>query len=221
MGHLVDVLNYCAIFVSAISGSAAAIKSRADVFGIPVLAFATACSGGILRDLFIGDLPPENIRSSIPVLVTLAASMVTSLCIKQLKWFLTNPIQVFDAFGLGLFTAIGVNKALYYNITPVWAVLLGVITGVGGGMVRDILLGRVPSILHREIYATCSLAGGVFMVAGWYLKLMPHSFLMVSGAAICITMRCLALRYNWNVSVTPTGDENRRSGRFQDGDQRR
>lgn len=212
--RLVDVLNYCAIFVSAISGSAAGIKSRADLFGIPVIAFVTACSGGILRDLFIGDLPPENIRSSIPILVSLAASILTSLCIKQLKWFLSNPIQVFDAFGLGLFTAIGVNKALYFNITPIWAILLGVITGVGGGVVRDILLGRVPSILHREIYATCSLAGGVFMVAGWYWEILPRGILMVLGAAICITMRCLALHYDWNISVTPTGDENRRSGRF-------
>lgn len=212
--RLVDILNYIAIFVSAISGSAAGIKSRADLFGIPVIAFVTACSGGILRDLLIGDLPPENIRSSIPILVTLAASVITSLCIKQLKWFLSNPIQVFDAFGLGLFTAIGVNKALYFNITPIWAILLGVITGVGGGVVRDILLGRIPSILHREIYATCSLAGGVFMVAGWYLEILPRGVLMVAGAAICIAMRCLALHYDWNISLTPTGDENRRSGRF-------
>ena len=212
--QLVDVLNYCAIFVSAISGSAAGIKSRADLFGVPVIAFVTACSGGILRDLLIGDLPPENIRSCIPVLVTLFASILTSLCIKQLRWFLNNPIQIFDAFGLGLFTAIGVNKAMYFNITPIWAILLGVITGVGGGVVRDILLGRVPSILHREIYATCSLVGGVFMVAGWHLDILPRGVLMVAGAGICIVMRCLALRYNWNIALTPTGDQNKRSGRF-------
>lgn len=211
---LIDVLNYFAIFVSAISGAAAGIKARADLFGVSVIAFVTACSGGILRDLFIGDLPPENIRSSIPVLVSLTASIMTSLLIKQLKWFLTNPVQVFDAFGLGLFTAIGVNKALTFEITPIWAILLGVVTGVGGGMVRDILLGRVPTILLREIYATCSLLGGAVIVAGEYFNLLPRGVVMMLGAGICIAIRCLALHFDWHVALTPTGEENKRSGRY-------
>ena len=199
MEQLVQTLNYCALFVAAISGAAAGINCKADVFGVAVMAFVTACSGGIARDLLIGDTPPENIRSWMPLAVTLAASGVTVAFFRYLQWFLANPVQIFDAFGLGLFTVIGTTKAMAFGITPIWAVLLGVITGVGGGMARDILLARPPSVLHKEIYATCSLAGGAVVVAGAHLDYVSSEYAVLAGAALCIVLRCIALRRKWNM----------------------
>lgn len=205
--HFFYVLNLCAIFVAAMSGAAAAIHGRADIFGVAVLAFATACSGGIIRDLLIGDVPPENIRSWVPLAVTLAASIVTLAFFKYLQGFLGNPVQILDAFGLGLFTVLGVTKGMAWNITPVWAILLGVITGVGGGMARDILLARVPNVLHREIYATCSLIGSVVVVVGSHGGTVRLEYAVIAGAVICIVLRCVALRYNWNMPVAKKGQD--------------
>lgn len=110
-------------------------------------------------------------------------------------------MQILDAFGLGLFTVLGVTKGMAWNITPVWAILLGVITGVGGGMARDILLARVPNVLHREIYATCSLIGSAVVVLGCYGGTLRQEYAVIAGAVICIALRCVALRYNWNMPV--------------------
>lgn len=199
----VGMLNYCAMFVAAVSGATAGIKARVDIFGVAVIAFVTACSGGIARDILLGDLPPENIRSVWPLAMALAGGAVTAIFFRYLQWFLNNPVQVFDAFGLGLFTVIGSVKALAFSITPVWAVLLGVVTGIGGGMVRDILLGRAPNVLHREIYATASIAGSVIVVGGYHLSWLSLDWLMIVGAGACITLRCLALRYNWHIATIP------------------
>ena len=154
-----------------------------------------------MRDLLIGAVPPENITSWEPLAVSLAATIVTVLFFRQITERLSNPVQLFDAFGLGLFTVLGADKALAFGIGPVWSVLLGVITGVGGGMVRDILLARVPNVLRTEIYATASLAGGAIVVGAHVWKLLPPSYAMIAGASFCIVLRCLALRYRWQIPV--------------------
>lgn len=197
--RLLAIFNYAGIFVFAISGAVAGIRRRADLFGIAVLAFAASCCGGILRDILIGSLPPENILSWEPLAVSFAAALVTVLFYPVLAKKLNNPVQVFDAFGLGLFTVIGAEKALLFGIGPVWAMLLGMITGVGGGMVRDILLAHVPQVLRTEIYATASLAGAAIAVGGKIWPVMPASWSTILGAVVCITLRCLAIRYKWQV----------------------
>lgn len=203
---LLDIFNYIGIFVFAISGAVAGIKKRADLFGVTVLAFAASCCGGILRDLLIGAVPPENIRSWEPLAVSFAAGVFTFFFFPLLVKRLNNPVQVFDAFGLGLFTVLGADKALLYGITPVWAMLLGVITGVGGGMLRDMLLARVPTVLRTEIYATASMAGAAIMVGGRLWPVVAPEYSMILGAVVCITLRCLALRYKWQIPVAPAGD---------------
>ena len=200
---LLSVYNYLGIFVFAISGAVAGIRRRADLFGIAVLAFAASCCGGIMRDLLIGAVPPENIRSWQPLAVSFAAAVATMFFYPIFSKKLSNPVQVFDAFGLGLFTVIGAEKALFFGICPVWAVLLGVITGIGGGMVRDILLAKVPGVLRTEIYATASLVGAVIAVAGREWPIVPPAYSMILGAAVCIIMRCLAIRYQWQVPTLP------------------
>lgn len=196
---LLTVFNYLGIFVFAISGAAAGLRKRADLFGIAVLAFAAACCGGILRDVLIGALPPENIRSWQPVAMSLAAAAVTVQFYPYLAERFNNPVLVFDAFGLGLFTVIGVEKALLFGIGPLWAVLLGMLTAIGGGIVRDILLAQVPQVLRTEIYATASIAGGSIAVAGHIWPVVPAHYTMLLGAAVCIILRCLAIRFHWKV----------------------
>ena len=200
---LVAVFNYFAIFVAAISGAAAGMKKKVDFFGVSVLAFATACSGGILRDLLIGDLPPDNIKSSLPLVVALSGGFLAFVFFPYLQGFLQRPVLWFDAMGLGLFTALGANKALAFGISPIWSVVLGVITGIGGGVVRDIMLARIPLVLHAEIYATASLVGGAIIVAGHYIDWVQPMYSMIFGAAVCILLRCLALHYNWNIPAIP------------------
>ena len=196
---LLPVFNYLGIFAFAISGAAAGMRRRADFFGIAVLAFAAACCGGILRDVLIGALPPENIQSWQPIVTSLAAAVATVFFYPHLAERFSNPVQVFDAFGLGLFTVIGAEKALQFGIGPLWAVLLGMLTAIGGGIVRDVLLAHVPQVLRTEVYATASIAGGSIAVAGHIWPIVPTSYTMVLGAVVCIGLRCLAMRYNWKV----------------------
>lgn len=108
-------------------------------------------------------------------------------------------MQVFDAFGLGLFTVIGAEKAMAFGIGPLWSVLLGMITAIGGGMVRDILIARVPQVLLGEIYATASILGGAIAVAGHVWPIIPPQYSMVLGAAVCIILRCLTIKYHWEI----------------------
>ncbi len=196
---LLSIFNYLGLFVFAISGAAAGIRRQTDLFGIAVLAFSAACFGGIIRDVLIGSLPPANIMSWEPLATSLLATAATVFFYSYLAEKLNNPVQVFDAFGLGLFTVIGVEKALVYGVGPVWAVVLGMITAVGGGMVRDILLAHVPMVLRGEIYATASIAGGSIAVAGYIWPVIPPQYTMILGAAVCIVLRCLTIKYHWTI----------------------
>ncbi|MBQ4132665.1 MAG: trimeric intracellular cation channel family protein [Desulfovibrionaceae bacterium] len=197
---LLELFNYLGLFAFAISGAAAGIRRQADLFGIAILAFSAACFGGIIRDVLIGSLPPANIMSWEPLATSLAATAATVLFYPYLAEKFNNPVQVFDAIGLGLFTVIGAEKALVYGVGPVWAVLLGMVTAVGGGMVRDILLAEVPFVLKGEIYATAAVAGGAIAVAGYVWPLtFPPQYTMVLGAAVCIVLRCLTIKYHWGI----------------------
>lgn len=196
---LLTLFNDLGIFVFAISGASAGLRKQADLFGVAVLAIVAACCGGIIRDVLIGALPPENIMAWQPVAISLAAAAATVIFYPRLAERFNNPVQMFDAFGLGLFTVIGVEKALAFGIGPLWAVLLGMITAVGGGMMRDILLSHVPQVLRTEIYATASLAGGAIAVAGHIWPVLPTSYTMILGAAVCIALRCLSMKYKWKV----------------------
>ena len=194
-------LNYIGIFVFAISGAVAAMHKRADLFGVVVLAIVASSCGGILRDVLIGSLPPDNIRAWQPVAIAIFASFVTIIFYPYVVKQFNNPVLVFDAFGLGLFTVLGVDKALAFGIGPLWAVLLGMITAVGGGMLRDMLLAQAPQILHKEIYATASVLGGIIVVLGYTWPIIWTSYTMVLGAVACTSLRLLALKYKWQAPV--------------------
>jgi len=198
------VFDLTGTFVFALSGATAAVKHRLDAFGILVLSFAAGNFGGITRDLMIGAVPPAAISEWRYVAVSLLAGLIIFFAyplIDRLK----SPVLLFDAAGLGLFCIAGADKALAFHAGPVAATLLGMVTGIGGGMVRDVLVMEVPSVLRTELYAVAALLGAAFTVAGQRLGMPVHAAAPV-GAALCIALRLLALRYGWHLPVAGTTD---------------
>lgn len=194
---LVLALDLVGTFVFALSGAAAAVKRRLDIFGVLVLSFAAANSGGIVRDLLIGATPPAAINDIRYLGVSVLAGLV------MFFWYplihrLRSPVLVFDAAGLALFCVAGAQKALVFGLDPVMAALLGMLTGVGGGIARDVLLSEVPAVLKADIYAVAALAGAALVAIGHVLHL-PSLATTSAGAALCFGLRMLALRYGWHL----------------------
>lgn len=191
-----ELLDLAGIFVFAVSGGLAAVSKRLDVVGMVVLAEITALGGGILRDLVIGDVPPAAFTSLGYVLVPLAAAVLVFFWHPQVTRFLPT-VQLFDAAGLGLFCATGTLKALEYGLSPLHSVLLGVVTAVGGGILRDMLSGQIPAVLYdRQLYALPALLGATVVATGRAFDL--HGAGVTAGAAVlAFTLRVLAMRHGW------------------------
>ncbi len=192
-------LDLLGTFVFAISGAVAGIRRRADLFGVLVLSFVAACCGGMMRDVLIGQTPPAALQSGLYLWVTLIAGLLTFYAFPLINR-LSHPVLIFDAIGLSFFTVVGAHKALLFHIHPVWAVILGMLTAVGGGIARDVMLAKLPLVLHAEIYAVAALLGASIMVAGVMLNL-PDVLSMLLGAAACMVLRCLALYYGWQLPL--------------------
>jgi uncharacterized membrane protein YeiH len=186
-------------FVFALSGATAAVRHRLDMFGILVLAFAAGNSGGIARDVMIGSLPPAAINEWRYVAVSILAGLIVFFA-NPLINRLNSPVLLFDAAGLGLFCVAGADKALAFQAGPVAATLLGMVTGIGGGMVRDVLVMEVPSVLRTELYAVAALIGAAFTVAGQRFGMSSHVAAPI-GASLCIILRLLALHYRWHLPM--------------------
>jgi len=200
-------LELAGTFVFALSGAAAGIKHRLDLFGVLVLSCATATAGGIARDVLIGAIPPVALRDwrylGIAVLAGLMVFFSSLRPERQKK--LHNLVLIFDAAGLALFAVSGTQMALAYGLHPVMAALLGMLTGVGGGMLRDVLVADIPAVLHSDLYAVAALVGAIIVVAGHVLNAPPATS-VVAGAAVCFGMRLLALRRGWRLP-TAGGEE--------------
>lgn len=193
--YLLDLLG---TFAFAISGATAAKQSGLDLFGICVIAFTVACGGGIIRDLCIGAIPPAGLTTWYYLATAILATAMT-VGLYPVVQRLKRPVLLFDAAGLSLFAVTGTQKALAFGHNGEAAVLLGIITGVGGGVMRDVLLRRVPAILEREVYASAALLGALIVALGNYLKWLPNDWCAVIALAACFTLRILALRYHWNL----------------------
>ena len=193
------VLDLAGTFVFAISGATAGVERRLDLFGILVLAFVAGNFGGITRDLLIGSVPPAAISDWRYLAVSLIAGVIT------FYWYsavdrLRSPVLVFDAAGLALFAVSGAQKALAFGLHPVMAALLGMLTGIGGGMVRDILVAEIPTVLRADLYAIAALAGAAVVVIGGWLELPPTAT-MIAGALICFGLRLAAIRRGWRLPL--------------------
>jgi len=193
------VFDLTGTFVFALSGATAAVKHRLDVFGILVLCFVTGNAGGIMRDVMIGSIPPAAIREWRYVAVSMLAGVIIFSAYPLIDR-LRSPVLLFDAAGLGLFCVAGADKALAFHAGPVAATLLGMVTGIGGGMVRDVLVMEVPSVLRTELYAVAALLGAAFTVVGQRFGMTSHLSAPI-GATLCITLRLLALCYGWHLPL--------------------
>ncbi|MGZ5417351.1 MAG: trimeric intracellular cation channel family protein [Nocardioides sp.] len=193
---VLTVLDLVGIFVFALSGGLVAVRKELDIFGVLVLAGITGLGGGFLRDVLIGAVPPAALADWRYLLVPVAAGLATF-------WF--HPalgrrerlVNVFDAAGLGLFCVTGALKALAFGLGPLPAALMGMLTGIGGGILRDMLTGRVPVVLRGELYATPALVGAGIAVAGSETG-MATAVIAGPAAAVCIGWRLLAMRRGWN-----------------------
>ncbi|MBB6626224.1 trimeric intracellular cation channel family protein [Nocardioides sp. KIGAM211] len=196
------VADLVGIFVFAISGALVAVRKDLDVFGVLVLAGTTGLGGGFLRDVLIGATPPAALADWRYLLVPVAAGLLTFYFHPALGR-MERTVTVFDAFGLGLFCVTGALKGLAYGLGPVPAALMGMVTGIGGGMVRDVLASRVPAIFRGELYAIPALAGAFVAVGGARLDL-PVLVVAVAGAGLCTTWRLVAIWRHWQAPM-PTG----------------
>ena len=194
MGTAPDLVG---IFVFAISGALMAIRRDFDVVGIVVLAVATALGGGIIRDLVLGDTPPVAFARWDYLLVPLVAAAVAFVAHPELQR-LSLTLLVFDAAGLGLFCVVGTVKALEHGLSPLSAAILGVITAVGGGVLRDVLARETPALVRpdSELYAVPAVVGAGIVVALWELGAYSTALGLAAAAAI-FAVRCLALRHHW------------------------
>src|ERR1700712_3687715 len=197
-GHaLFTFLDLAGTFAFALSGAVAAKQRGLDWFGILVIAFTVACGGGVLRDLCIGAIPPAGLADWRYLATALAAAVIT-MGSHGLVERMAHPVVLFDSLGLGLFAVTGAQKALLFGANGEVAVLLGMVTAVGGGVARDVLLNRVPVILQREIYASAALVGAATATCGALLGLASPALTWCAVAA-CFALRMLSLRYRWNL----------------------
>jgi len=198
---LILSLNLAGTFVFGISGGLAAVRARLDLFGVMVLAAVVGLAGGITRDLLIGT-PPATFRDWRYLAVVGGAGVVAFYGAPSLER-VRRSVLLFDAFGLGLFCVTGATKALDFGVGPAQAILLGAITGIGGGIMRDVLLREIPSVLRNELYAIPALLGAGILVLAQKLGSGSPVFPAL-GAAICVAVRLAGLRYDVNVPIAPS-----------------
>lgn len=197
------VLDLLGTFVFALSGAVAAREKRLDIFGMFTLAFSVACGGGIFRDLCLGVVPPVGLTNWLYLLMVLTAALLTVSFYRVVN-LLNQPVLVFDALGLSVFAVTGARKSLLLGHNYEVAVLLGMVTAVGGGVIRDVLLNRIPVILQKEIYASAALAGALVVVAGAELHL-PIEMVSLIAVGCCFALRLMGLHFHWNLpSFRPT-----------------
>lgn len=197
------VLDLVGIFVFAISGALVAVRKDLDVFGVLVLGGATGLGGGFLRDVLIDATPPAALADWRYLLVPAGAGLLT-FWLHPALGRRERQVNVFDAFGLALFCVTGGLKALEYGLGPLPAALMGMVTGIGGGMARDLLAGRVPAVFRGELYATPALAGAAVAVVSTEYTDLPTLAVAALGGGLCLVWRLLAIRRGWQ-APKPSG----------------
>lgn len=203
----------------ACSGAMLAIEKKLDLLGVIVLAVTTSVGGGMFRDILIGKLPPMLFRNPVYVLVAVIAAVVFFFMAGSRRFirfclgsvYYDRLMNLLDAIGLGAFTVVGVNAGINspYNDYVFLSIFLGVITGVGGGLLRDIMANRVPSVLREHIYACASILGAVCY---FYMRdIWGADAAVVLSASLVIAVRVLARRYDWNLPKCKIAEEERKT----------
>jgi uncharacterized membrane protein YeiH len=193
-------LNLVGTFAFGLSGGLAAVRAKLDVFGVVVLSAVVGLAGGITRDLLIGT-PPETFRDSRYLAAAAAAGLVCFFAGRTLDR-IERGVQIFDAMGLAVFCVTGASKAVHFGLGPAQSIILGAITAIGGGMLRDVLLDETPTVLRHELYAIPALMGaavvGVAHKAGSLSPVFP-----ILGACVCFATRMVGVRYGLDAPTSP------------------
>lgn len=210
-GIEIFITEIIGIIAFAISGAIVGIKKRFDIFGIIVLGVITAVGGGALRDITLGIIPPTMFKNPIYVVVAFMTSCVTfgAAAIVRAKFnknkqFFVEVVNFFDAIGLGVFAVTGTNTAIVHGFehNAFLAIFVGVITGIGGGMVRDVLAGKVPFVLFKDIYASAAIVGAGIYYFMYTNKCNPI-LSVVSAIVLTIIIRMLASYYHLGLPKLP------------------
>ena len=180
------------------------VRERLDIFGVLVLSFVASSAGGIVRDVLIGSIPPAAISDWRYFAVAISAGVLSFYWSSPLAK-LRMPILLFDAAGLAFFAVAGAQKALSFGLNPVMAALLGMMTGIGGGIARDMLIARTPAVLKSDLYAVAALAAAALVVIGHILR-WPATPVALISALVCFCIRYLAIRRGWGLPVAGTGE---------------
>lgn len=197
------VLDGLGSFVFALSGGLLAVEKRFDLFGVLLLAFVVAVTGGITRDLLIGAVPPVAVASWHTLAIAMLGGLLTFF-VYPLVQSLRRGVLVFDAIGLAVFAVAGTQKALQYGIDPVMAAVLGMVSGIGGGIMRDVLVGSVPTVMRADLYALAALAAAGTVSIGHLMDVRPLAPMLL-GMSACVFLRLMAIFRGWQAPVAHWG----------------
>ncbi|RCS27013.1 trimeric intracellular cation channel family protein [Polaribacter sp. WD7] len=192
--NLIYILDILGTFAFAISGALVAADKKLDLFGVVIIAFVTAVGGGMLRDILI-NAHPINWIGDLNYLYTIFAAVVTTFLFRSKISPLSKTLFLFDTVGLGVFTLLGLQKGLSFNLHPIVALIMGMISAVFGGVLRDVLTNKVPLIFQKEIYASACLLGGItYLVLRQFL--FSDNLIFVISASVIVIIRVVAVTFN-------------------------
>lgn len=194
-------LDLLGTLLFAVEGAMAGIGAKLDLLGLLVLAFATALGGGLVRDLLIGDVPPACLKDWHYSATALAGGVTAFILYRSVAAVPVDVMIALDAAGLSLFAVAGTRKTLQWGLHPFVAVLMGTITGVGGGTIRDMFLARVPLVLRADVYATAGLAGALVLVGLRRLS-VADKWSALTGGVVCFLLRMLSVWLGWSLPRT-------------------
>ena len=195
-------LDLAGTFAFGLSGGLVGVRARLDLFGIIVLAAVVGLVGGITRDIILGSLPPATFNDWRYLAVAAAAGLVAFFARPALERF-SLLVNIFDAAGLSLFCVTGATKALAFDVGAVQAVLLGAITAIGGGMLRDVLVRDIPIVLRSELYAIPALLGATIIVVASRLG-YQNPAIAITSAAVCFLIRMVGIRFDLSLPTAPS-----------------
>lgn len=189
------IIEFLGMISFVMSGAFAAMQKRLDPLGVLIVAFVTTIGGGTIRDLLL-DIPAFWMYDLWYIYMILVVTII-AIIFKSIEKNFQVPLSIFDSFGLGLYTIVGIQKGLNAGLNPVICVTLGTITGCFGGILRDILLNRIPLIFRKEIYASaCIVGGSIFLLMRIYTSI-PYIFVHIFTILLIVLIRTLAVKYQW------------------------
>ena len=210
MDYLMELFEIIGTVAFAVSGSGLALQKDMDIFGVCVMGLITACGGGVMRDLFLGRVPPVMFCHPVYALISIGVAVILFLpfvrrLLEKRKQAYERLLLIADSLGLGIFTAAGVAATVEagFGDSLFLAVFLGSITGVGGGVIRDVLAGLPPYIFVKHVYACASIAGAVLCVALW--RVLGQTWAMLSCCALVLVLRLMAAKYRWSLPKAGIG----------------